>query len=507
MPRSQNRLGISIVDLTFAIWALVVPTILAHRLLNSDGDLARHLSLGRSMLRDGLVTVDDFSHTRAGSPFLAYEWLSQMLFGWLERVGGLAAITLYAAAVIGATYAVVVLFMRRRRVDALLAYLTGILAAILGSVHWLARPHLITGLAVALLLLLLESRGRRSVLLAAPLFVLWANLHPGFVIGLALIGAYMAGEVIEAWTSDARAVHVARARRHLLTFGIAAAATLLTPHGYHLPVHVISHLNNPFLMGVTNEFISPNFHSLHGKIFLLVLLAMVVGLAIGRKRPSWPHLLVIAMMTAGALISRRNIPLFGIVALPLLAIALNPAWRRWRVPVLSHVRRVFQEGERIAKPGRAAAVLAALMLVLGAADGRVGGAQLVRDRFDARTFPVEAVASARAAGLDGTIFNEFTWGGFILYSWPEQRIFIDGLTDYFGADLTRTYMDIAMLQPGWDRKLDEHRVSLVIVPPKSALAYALRSRPEWQPWYEDATAVILRRDTAAGTLSLSAGGE
>jgi hypothetical protein len=93
--------------------------------------------------------------------------------------------------------------------------------------------------------------------------------------------------------------------------------------------------------------------------------------------------------------------------------------------------------------------------------------------FDPEVFPVAAVEKARAAGLQGRIFNQFIWGGYLLYAWPEQKVFIDGGTDYYGADAVRTYLDIATLQPQWRARLVDCGISVVLMPTASPMAHQL----------------------------------
>ena len=90
-------------------------------LLNSDGDLARHLRHGEWMLQHHhLITADPFSYTRGGPPFVAFEYGSQLAYALAHRVGGLAAVTVLAALLIAAAYALITRFMLRRGVEPLL---------------------------------------------------------------------------------------------------------------------------------------------------------------------------------------------------------------------------------------------------------------------------------------------------------------------------------------------------------------------------------------------------
>ncbi|MGH7552208.1 MAG: hypothetical protein ACREMQ_04185, partial [Longimicrobiales bacterium] len=221
-------------------------------------------------------------------------------------------------------------------------------------------------------------------------------------------------------------------------------------------------------------------------------------LALRRERLSFPHLFLLLFTLASALFAQRNIPLFGLVTLPVLALEFDGAWRRLSARGLDHVRRVFQEGEALASPGLWVGPFALPMLLLAWNHGIVGGVQAVGDGFDPKVMPVEAVAYAKEAGIDGRMYHELTWGGYILYAWPEQKIFIDGLTDFFGEELVKDYLKILVVDPEWDKELDEYDISVAMIPARGALAYALQ-REGWQKLYGDSTAVILRRAPSGGT--------
>ena len=170
---------------------MLVPLALQKPMLNSDGDLARHLRHGQYMLEHGeLIRADPFSFTRPGAPFIGFEYGSQLLYALAERVGGLPAVAILAGLLIALTYALLTGFLLSHRVDPLLACVTVALAIALGAEHWTARPHLFSSLAVVILLAMLERGSRRgAALTTALLFVVWANLHGGFVYGWILIVA------------------------------------------------------------------------------------------------------------------------------------------------------------------------------------------------------------------------------------------------------------------------------------------------------------------------------
>jgi hypothetical protein len=96
------------------------------------------------------------------------------------------------------------------------------------------------------------------------------------------------------------------------------------------------------------------------------------------------------------------------------------------------------------------------------------------------------------------LFNYFIWGGYLVHEWPEERIFIDGATDFFGEKLFGEYIQVWNLDPGWREVMDRWKIDLALIPPRSRLADELVRDQGWRQWYCDSTAVVLRRPPGAG---------
>ena len=112
----------SIPAVVFALLAVLIPLGLQKPLLNSDGDLARHLRHGRYMLEHGtVIRQDPFSFTKPTAPDIGFEYGSQLLYAMAERVGGLPGVALLAGILIAATYALLGQGLLKQQVDPLLA--------------------------------------------------------------------------------------------------------------------------------------------------------------------------------------------------------------------------------------------------------------------------------------------------------------------------------------------------------------------------------------------------
>ncbi len=508
---SSRRFHPGIPAIAFIIWWIVASVVFPDRMLNADGDMLRHIGHGNWMLEHGrLITEDRFSFTRGGQPFTAFEYGSQLTLALVHKSAGLAGVAIFAGLLIATAYALLARFLLSRGVDAFLAYLVSVAAALLGAVHWAARPHLFTLLGVMLVWHFLEDgperrvSGWRRYLAVGLLFALWANFHGGFIVGLALFAIYFAGSVAEMFAAegDSRANWRTRALDY---FGLGAVATLgtfLTPHGWRLQQHILGIFGpeSKFLLDNTQEFLSPDFHSLVGKLLLLGILGAVVTMALSRERPDFRRLLLVLAMIHFALDARRNIQLFGATVFPALALQYDCAWRQLRLG--RRVREVFDRDAKVAVTWPYIGAMLLLFGIVAAGRGRVARVQVVPNTLSGDEFPVALVARARAEHREGRLFHDFGWGGYLVYAWPEQKVFIDGGTDFYGSELMRTYMDITDLRPFWRDSLARWEIDRVLLPTRSALAHELLREPGWRIEDCDGTGVFATLvDSAARRLS------
>ena len=481
----------------FLILALLIPLFEADSMVNADGDPARHVRHGDTILQQhDVIRTDSFTLTLSGKPFVGFEYGSQVLLALAHRAGGTAGMAILTSLVVATTLTLGVGWLLRRGVDPLLTALAAVLTAILTSIHWLARPHIFSWPLLLLLFFWLERDRRPPLWQFAVLFVLWANLHGAFVLGWIVIGLYLAGHLLESWWSndpEVRSNERRQAAGLLAVLASAVLATVVNPYGWKLPILVVEWFRDPWLRLLTQEFQSPDFQQ-EDRPFLLSLFGMIAVLTF-RPRPRWTHLMVVLGTAGMALISSRNIVQFGLLAVPLLTLSLTEPWRR-RTGRVGFVQR-FGASARTGVAWPYVGLATVLLVVLALSHGRVGGRQLVAADFKPERFPVDAVAWARSNQAPGRMFHEFIWGGYILYAWPEQKVFIDGGSDFYGGEFLRATKHVMSLQPGWRDSLDVWKIDRALLATGGALTSELLHSPNWAPVYCDRTSVFLLRAPAA----------
>ncbi len=487
--------------------------LLGPRMLSLDSDLGRHLTLGGYILETRHIpTRDLFSHTRAGDPRPPYEWLTQALFAGANRLAGLDGVLFATALIVAAAFAFVYTDAARRRRRPLAALFISILAAAASSLHWLPRPHVVTFLFLAIWLERLERvrSGERVGLWQFPaLMLIWVNAHGGFIFGILAWLAYFTGWVWE--TISARLAKTPKNRRlsrearprndgssvenqgkKLALIGLFSfPASILTPSLWG-NWQAVSSNNSRYILSRTVETMPPDFTRTETwpfvALLILVFLAMLYKKTTRKPFPS-AHVFLLAGFAALGLWMARNIPLFAIIAAPILAESLPNALekvKRWN--------KVEANIAALENPLRGA--LWPILLGLGIAFALGNRYQVQKEAltdFDARVFPVTAADWLVEHPQSGNMFNDFNWGGYLLYRlWPEQKVFLDSQTDFYGEALVREYETAWTAADGWENALNAYAVDWAILPVAAPLSGTLQAAG-WQLIYQDETTVIFVR--------------
>src|SRR5229473_2477175 len=485
--------------------------------LLTDSDTGWHIRAGEWILKNRRVPRTDlFSFTKAGQPWFAWEWLSDVLMAVVHGHSGLAGIVLVSLLVVGATSVCVyrnTLDESGHRVVAIA--LTG-LAMAASTIHWLARPHLVTPLFAVVFCWVLsrvERRANNEGLLSVlpPLTILWVNLHGGFFVGLVLLITYAIGAAAGELVQGTRRNAWVRARKYLLTAGTCAIASLLNPYGYRLHVHVAQYLGASFYLQRISEFQSIDFHSFTAAYFetLLGLAIAAAGwhLAAGR----WVHVLLLLSWSHLGLFSARNIPIFAVVTAPGIGLAMREwleyAGSHWplRWPgKLSVSLAEVEAGLRVIatnpKRWRPHFVPCFGVLVLASLLAHPGRMKILQAEFDHDRFPVDAVTflSEKESGSPIRLYSSWQWGGYLIYRlWPSLAVFDDGRTDFYGPAFVEEGLRVWDARPDWSNIFERYRVNGALLPVDSALATVLRERWDWKPVYQDRIAVLFERNEKA----------
>lgn len=444
-----------------------------------DPDVWWHLKTGQYISEHKSVPhTDPFSYTRDGQPWVAHEWLSELLMYNLLRIAGWAGLIVIFPAVLTAAFWLLYLRCGPAPYVAGVATLCGAWAT---APVWGVRPQVLSLLLTSLWLLILERSERNPKLLwwTLPLTLLWVNLHAGFALGLALSALFLAGGWIEHALGHSRqsASHL---RMMALILLVDVLIVPLNPNGLRMFSYPIETLRSAAMQNYIAEWASPNFHRAEYRPFLVVVLGTFAVLSCSQLKLRARDLLLLLVSLYAALCSIRLLPLFVLVAVPLVSTRLGN-WPRINSAPL--------------RPQAALGTLLNVVIVIAMAlFAGVHIAQVIQRQPLAETehFPARAVAFLQMHQPPGRIFNHYDWGGYLVWKlYPSTPVFIDGRADLYGQQLFDQFADTYQFKGPWQQPLQRWSVNTVLVPPHSPLATGLRSSPGWTVRYEDSQAVIL----------------
>ena len=499
----------SVADLIFlALLALLLFTPLSTKLLG-DAGIGWHIRTGQQILATHSVPHSDpFSSTMAGKAWFAWEWLYDVIVGELEITLGLNGVVWLTAVVIATVFAAVMRLLILRGVSVCAALGLTLLAIFSSTIHFLARPHVLSWLATLLWFWILESSEpraegntphRKRLWLLPVLMLVWVNVHGGFLLGFVLLILFWLAAVWEWATTrtdrledSLRRIAAQRRLRDLTVVGFASAiASLINPYGMALHAHIYRYLSNRFLMSHVEEFQSPNFHQVAPRCFAILLLISVAAVIIRARRVRMSHGLTLLFAIYAGLYASRNLPISSIL-LALIA-GTRLCGRNDPRPGGDHGKGFFARMTAIeqCQRGHAWCLAACLVTLLICVNGgRLGSKALIEARFSPERIPVAAVDFFAQQGIHDPLFAPDYWGGYLIYRLYPNRVVIDDRHDFFGEQFLRSYLVTFYAEPDWQQFLDGHGVSYILFPRKAALSTVLSQSSQWKRIYADDNAIL-----------------
>jgi len=487
-----------------------------------EGDTGWHIRTGEWILQNGRVPDKDiFSFTKPGEPWFAWEWLWDVIFAWLHTRWGMASVILVSLFVICLSFALLFRLSLRNGQNVFIAFGATWLATAASSLHWWARPHVFSFLFAVIFYSILERvrEGRTRLLWFLPfLTVLWTNLHGGFFIGILFLAAYAGGELLDAAFEPLAANRPAalrRAGRYSLAAAGCLLASFINPYFYQLHVHIARYLTDDYHFRVISEFQSISFQNPAARYFEALIVLGIVSAVWHLRRRRFAYALLLAGWLHLALTSGRNIPLYGIAAAPVIALALTEmlaacelasiaAWCKRLARAFTQAAADFGETDGLIRLHLVSIAAVVLITMIVCAPG---AGSLFTPDYDPKKYPAKATGTLDAAS-SGNIFTTDEWGDYLIYRlYPAKTVFIDGRSDFYGGVFGNKYLDTMNVKYNWQANLDRHNIDTVLLPVDAALAGTLKESSRWRPVYDDGVAIVFRlsglaTQPGAGTSSI-----
>lgn len=441
-------------------------------ILLNDSDTYWHLAAGKWILdHNALPRVDIYSFTKAGEPWISTSWLAQVLYAEAYELAGWAGPIVVAATAIAVAFAFLASILSRR-IPSAYAITVSLAALVLSSSHLFARPHvLVLPVMVAWVNGLLSASERRETpsFWLLPLMVLWANLHGGFVFGLALVAPFTFDALWNAEGSQRR-----RLALRWIAFSVGAlAACCATPYGWQSILASRKILDLGELLHLIYEWMPADF----GRPSLLetCILALIAGSLYRGVKLSPPRIALVLGLFHMALSHVRNIEVFALL-MPL--VVLTPLSLQFALPAT---------GVKMTFPVASAATLVAIL-------GVSTWAFAANHKFSPP--PIQSPAAAVDVLIDRhpkRVLNDLPFGGYLISR--GVPVFIDGRAELYGESFEMAYYralqlkDVNLLLD----MLKNYDIDAVLLTPVTPAASLLDHLDGWQRVYSDENAVLHMR--------------
>jgi len=507
----------SVADLLFIALLLGLSCGALGRLLLRDGGTGWHIRNGQLMLQTHSITrVDPFSATMSGQPWFAWEWMYDVLIAAIHQVLGLNGVVFYTAAIMAATFVLLFYLAVRRGGSLPITFFLLVLSLGASAIHFLARPHVLSWLFTVIWFELLDSaasggagseKSHRLFFLPV-LMLLWVNLHGGFLLGFALLAAYLLGGAIQHFTGREQRQELGPWLKRLsLVTVLSLLASFVNPYGIKLHLHIYRYLSDRFLMNRVTEFQSPDFHGVAQQCFAVLLLVTIAALASARRKLMPAQLLVILLAAYSGLYAARSLPassmLLTLMIAPLLSETVaqaseNDGIAPWLRVLFSRLHSFGMRMQRMELQFQGhlwLVIVFALGLWACMHGGKIGSTQWINAYFDDKRFPVEAAEVLAQRDIREPIFCPDQWGGYLIYRlYPQTKVLVDDRHDLYGDAFFKDYLKVVFVQPDWKKVLDERQVNWIVVQKNSSLGTILAQTSGWKLIHEDGTAVLFQRE-------------
>ena len=452
-----------------------------------DPDIWWHLRNAEYLIQNHqLPRADMYSFTVAGHPWMNHEWLAEIPFYIAFRVGGLVGIKTISIGLVEAIFLLLLYLTYKDSGNFKAAVAAVALSTFLAKVSFGPRTILFGYLYLVVMLLVLQrlrEKGSAPLWLLPPLFCLWINTHGSWSLGLILLGIVIASGLFqgewglvhaEKWSPD-------QSRNLLIAAGASIAALFVNPFGYRLVLYPVDlAFRQKLNIAHVAEWVSVDFHDLRGRIVFLLIVTVLLGGLVRKKRWSLGEIGLLLFALYSGLTYIRFLFLLGIISAPIVAKILD-----------------FAPPYRLQDDTPRFNALVVLLMIGGMVYYWPTNAYLQK-QLD-KEYPTEALAYLQAHPLQGNLLNFYLWGGYLEWHQRDTKVFLDSRVDIFEyAGVLKDYFELLSVQNARP-VLDKYNIRYALFPRSETLTFMLEHDSGWKVLYHDSLTVLLeRRDTSSG---------
>lgn len=447
--------------------------------LTSEDDYFWHLATGRYIVDTGSIpSADIFSFSTEGQHWLVTEWGWDVLTYLLYNSTGFAGLSILTTLVFVIMFLVYFIMLRKFQVNYTIIFLFFILLLFGIFERLTPRPHIVTYLFFVLLLAVLMNnkyfdRGNNKLLYTIPLiFLLWANMHMGCMIGILIFGIFILSEFVIYFRPNKYTLKEIKpyTRPCLVRLCLILLASVLAmqinPHGVTTYMYAMtSHVTAKMLQEAVMEWISPFspriFGRFHSIIYMIFLTGILTVLYYAYRKKDLLASLICIVFAANSLRALRFTVDYMVISFLFFAAAVSY--------IVTGIQNEKLRAFLTIRPELKVLVSVLLVfLMINIPDNKLYHSYLEYARFagigiDSNYYPAKMFSFIRDNNIHEIgerPFNTFECGGYFTWNFPGKKNFFDSrdLNDF----IMNEYQVIYSKNPGYEKKIKEHNFDYAI---------------------------------------------
>lgn len=436
---------------------LPVMVLLRYPVEQFDYDMWWQMALGKYYLMHHTMTVDHsiFSWTPANPGWIYNTWLGSIIIYFIYHFCGGFGLWILQWLVFLSLFLFICSFFRVIRQPLDVTGITLIAALALTSANSCSyyKPELFSitlSCLLGVISLYVKITRRTFLLYLYPLiFVIWVNLHGGFIFGFCFLACFFFGELLNIifFSRESFALTITEFVHLGIACCLALAATLLNPYGFDYLLNIYH--------GLTSEAYDLNSTYIQAYVPLWTYFKNIGNNDLIFFNMGVTFWIMIVMMSfqicllLHEFITRRTVDFTGlIVNVATFWASMRATRTNYMFPLMFFFTFYYQlyhmKIQRITAKATIFSLIVFVVLFFNTAyftlrygvDNKWFGSGL--DSFA----PVEEVAFLKKYHLEGEIFNDYLIGGYLLWDlYPEYKVFIDPRHVPYSRQVAPDYWD------------------------------------------------------------------
>jgi len=472
-------------------------TIIAASSLIKSYDIWWHLRTGDLILQGVFPFQDLFSYTAFNKTWILHEWGSEVIFSFVYKTLGISGLIVLKAFLCAILVGLVFKIMVKKGVNILISF-AFIPVIILGTTSsWSVRPHIFTNIFLIILFSAYidfkHYKSQKSLMFLPVLFLLWINMHGGFIIGFVFLGTCIVAESLELFLKPESNQNLSSSNlKKLIAYTIISfAVCFINPNTYKGVLYPFLYIQDQIPSHLITEW-APSSLKNHFE-FVTIVFLIVLGFAFSKKKLFLYEIFLIVLFTYFAFSAIRHIAIFTIIVIPIISVLWQDIIILWFARIVgiskgkinlgllsiseyfSNRSSWFLKMEKCLDWHFFLVLTITIVIITISFLGDKLHFGVEKDKY-----PLAITNYIKSINLEGNLFNQYSWGGFLIWSFPDKKIFIDGRMDVYKKKISSEYTTIMSLNDGWEDILKKYSINYLLVKRNEIISkYLTKVSDEW----------------------------